>query len=188
MNSEVLNREKVFHDAWAESVDPRSVNVEALSEACTMPETRYILSEIEKLGGLKGKKVLEIGCGCGEASVYFAKQGAIVTATDISDGMVRLTQRVAECHQVELTGIVCSADALPFPAESFDIVYAANVLHHVDMGKALDEVKRVLKPLSRGGAYLFAGIRFCIIPQYGYIAGLLQMSVLWTSIRLTKNT
>lgn len=146
MNSEVLNREKEFHDAWAESVDPRSVKVDALAEACTMPETRYILSEFAKNGGLKGKKILEIGCGCGEASVYFAKQGAVVTATDISNGMVRLTQRVADYHQVSLTGLVCSADALPFPENSFDIVYGANVLHHVDMAKTLDEIRRVLKP------------------------------------------
>lgn len=150
MNTEILAREKAFHDAWAETVDPKHVNVDAVATACTMPETRYILSIIRRIGGLKNKKILEIGCGCGEASVYFASQGAIVTATDISDEMVNLTKRVASYHHADLTGLSCSADSLPFAANSFDIVYAANVLHHVDIKKTLDEIKRVLKP----GGYL----------------------------------
>lgn len=145
MKQDILDREKAFHDAWAESVAPESVNVEAVAAACTMPETRYILSEIDKVGGLQGKRVLEIGCGCGEASVYFASQGAIVVASDISDEMVNLTKKVAAHRGVNLTGIVCSADALPFENESFDLVYAANVLHHVDMEPTLDEIKRILR-------------------------------------------
>lgn len=151
MNKEVINREKVFHDEWSDTVDPEKVKVEALANACTMPETRYILEFINKIGGLNGKKVLEIGCGCGEASVYFAMHGADVTATDISDGMVKLAKKVAECHNVKIRGGVCSADNLPFENSSFHIVYAANVLHHVDIEATLDEVKRVLKP----GGYFF---------------------------------
>lgn len=139
---EIEEREVEFHDKWADSVDPKSVNVDAVGQACTMPETRYIL---QRLGDLRGKKILEIGCGCGEASVYFAKQGADVTATDISSGMVDLTKRVAELHHVKVEALVSGAEDLPFENNTFDIVYAANVIHHVEISRVLPEIKRVLK-------------------------------------------
>lgn len=142
--NDVLEREECFHDEWAKSVDPKNVQVDALEMACTMPETRFIIKRIGKKN-LKGKKILEIGCGLGEASVYFAKQGAEVTATDLSSGMVNLALKVAEYHKVKINVKTCSADDLPFVDDSFDIVYAANVLHHVDMDKTLAEIKRVLK-------------------------------------------
>lgn len=142
MRDDILFREENFHNKWANSVDPKSVKVDELQTACTMPETRYI---IESLGDLKNQEILEIGCGCGEASVYFAKHGANVTATDISEGMVELAKNVASYHGVSIMGKACPADALPFKDHSFDIVYAANVLHHVDIGATLREVKRVLK-------------------------------------------
>lgn len=141
MEQNVLLNEEHFHDEWAHSVDPKDVKVDELRTACTMPETRYIL---DRLGDVSGKKILEVGCGCGEASVYFAKWGADVTATDLSPGMIELAKSVAEYHHVTIDGVVCSADALPFEAGSFDIVYAANVMHHVDIEPALKEIKRVL--------------------------------------------
>jgi len=145
------SREASFHDEWAESVDPETVNVKALENACTMPETRAIWQFLEKHGGVSGKKVLEIGCGCGEASVFFATKGADVLATDISTGMVELAKKVANCNGVSINGITCSAEKLPLEDESFDIVYAANVLHHVNLDIALDEAKRVLK---KGGYFI----------------------------------
>jgi len=143
--NDIVEREVEFHDEWAKSVDPASVRVDAIETVCTMPETRYIISVIGK-ENLKSKKILEIGCGCGEASVYFAKQGAEVFATDISQGMVDLTLNVASYHNVTINGKACPADSLPFEDNTFDIVYAANVLHHVDFDLTLDEIKRVLKP------------------------------------------
>lgn len=143
MRQNVLLKEEHFHDNWAHSVDPKDVKVDELQTACTMPETRYIF---DRLGNVNGKRILEVGCGCGEASVYFAKHGGgDVTATDLSPGMVELAEKVAEYHQVTINGVVCSADNLPFEDGSFDIVYAANVLHHVDIESTLKEVKRVLK-------------------------------------------
>jgi len=81
--------------------------------------------------------------------VYFAKQGARVTATDLSFGMLRLVRRVAHLHGVRLSTAKLSADTLPFPDNCFDVVYAANLLHHVPKERCLDEVVRVLKPGGR---------------------------------------
>lgn len=154
MDKSILQREEKFHDEWASSVDPSGVKVDGLENVCTLPEIRYIISKIGK-ENLKGKKILEIGCGCGETSVYFAKCGANVVATDISQGMVDLAFRVADFNNVTIEGQSCSADALPFEDNSFDIVYAANVLHHVDIDKTLKEIKRVLKSNSGKGSGIF---------------------------------
>ena len=75
-----LETEEVFHDEWANSENVEDVDVITTNEAITAPEMRYIT---KKMGDLKGKKVLDVGCGLGEASVYFALQGADVTATDL---------------------------------------------------------------------------------------------------------
>ena len=49
--------------------------------------------------------------------------------------MIELTKKVAAVHNVQVDTIVCSAEELLFPDNSFDIVYAANVIHHIDMEK-----------------------------------------------------
>ena len=153
MRAESTNtlKEREFHDDWAETINCHEVKVRETFNACTSPEPIWIRNQ---LGNLRNKRILELGAGAGEAAVYFALEGADVTATDLSPGMLDVTKRVADLHGVALKTIVSSAEDLSvFPSDSFDIVYAANTLHHVDIEKCLDEVKRVLKPGGRG-AYL----------------------------------
>ena len=145
---ERFHREEEFHDDWAASVRPEEVMVVPSFEACTAPEHRFILS---LLGNLKGKKLLDLGCGLGEASVYFATQGAAVTASDLSSGMLEMASKVAAHHGVSLTTQHAAAEETRLPPESFDIVYAGNLLHHVEIAKVLDEARRVLKP---GGIFV----------------------------------
>jgi ubiquinone/menaquinone biosynthesis C-methylase UbiE len=143
-----LDQESRFHDNWAAAIDPGEVMVDASFEACTMPENRRIR---QWLGDISGLSLLELGCGAGEASVFFSKQGARVTATDLSPGMLRLAKSVARVHGVSINAMLVSADSIGAADASFDVVYAANVLHHTDLTKALDEIVRVLKP---GGVFV----------------------------------
>ncbi len=142
-----IAREELFHDAWAESIDIDAINVCGFDSICTLPETAIIAGE---LGDLTGKRVLELGAGAGEASVYFAMRGAHVVATDLSGGMLRVAQRLAEKHGVQIETVKTRSDHLVFADESFDVVYAANLLHHVDIDPTLQEVRRVLK---NGGVF-----------------------------------
>lgn len=144
-----LQKEAEFHDNWAGNIDIETLDVDIYFEGSTCPENRFI---IEKLGDIRGKRILDLGCGAGENSAYFSRKGAECVASDISIGMVKTALRLAEKYSVEVEGKVINAMAIDFPDNSFDIIYAANILHHVDPKKALQEMHRVVKP---GGKVCF---------------------------------
>jgi 2-polyprenyl-3-methyl-5-hydroxy-6-metoxy-1,4-benzoquinol methylase len=146
----VQENEEQFHDDWASSVDIEEIAVDELPRISTLPEIRYILNFLEEKG-IKGKKFLEIGCGFGEFSVYMAKQGAVVTASDLSSGMLDVAKRLAAKHGVAIETCKCPSDETPFADRSFDIVYCGNLLHHVSVEKTTREIFRVLKP---GGVFV----------------------------------
>jgi ubiquinone/menaquinone biosynthesis C-methylase UbiE len=146
-STDVYSREALHHDEWANSVDIASVDIDAVWQGTGCPEVRWITNQ---LGDVKGLRVLDLGSGLGEATVWFARAGAQVTALDISPGMLKVVEQVADRYCVSVTTVVGSAtDLSGFPDATFDIVYGANVLHHVDIDVCLDEVRRVLKPNGR---------------------------------------
>lgn len=56
--SDLLQRERTFHDRWAESIEVEGIRVNDYFEACTAPENRFILSH---LGDVEGKALLDPG-------------------------------------------------------------------------------------------------------------------------------
>jgi len=145
----IHSRESDFHDAWAFGTDIDSIDVLAAFESPTAVENRFILS---LLSSLRGKRVLDVGAGLGESSVYFALQGAFVTCTDLSAEMVRTAIALGERHGVKLEGIVSAAENLNVQAETYDIAYVANTIHHVPDKTALfGQLEKALKP---GGLFV----------------------------------
>ncbi|OZH53333.1 methyltransferase type 11 [Hydrocoleum sp. CS-953] len=144
MQDEILAKERKFHDIWASTIDIEGIRVVDYFESCTAPENRFILKE---MGDLTDKYLLDLGCGAGENSVYFAKKGARCLATDYSPGMVDVAVNLAEKNGVKIEGRVMDAMALEFPDNTFDFVYASNLLHHLpNPTLAIREMHRVLKP------------------------------------------
>ena len=96
-------------------------------------------------------RMLEIGAGSGQDSVFFASQGLDVVATDLSAAMVAL------CRDKGINARVMDFSQLDFPAESFDAVHAMNCLLHVpnaELPAVLASIARVLRP----GGLFFLGV------------------------------
>lgn len=141
---DVKRAEEHFHDDWAASLDPADVMVDQSWQADTCPEHRWLWRQVG--GDVRGKRVLDLGCGAGEAAVWFAKHGASVVASDLSGAFLDLVERVATLHGTRVETLKADADHLDLPDGSFDIVYAGNLLHHVDTDRTLDHIHRLLKP------------------------------------------
>ncbi len=103
---------------------------------------------VETLGDIRGKRLLECGCGTGWMSVLFARSGAEVWCFDITKEMVDQALRVAKINDVEeiVHPEEMTFENLRYPDESFDIAVGFGVLHHVDLKGARDALYRVLKP------------------------------------------
>ena len=96
-------------------------------------------------------RLLEIGAGTGQDSVFFASHGLEVVATDLSPAMV------ARCRDKGLDARVMDFGQLGFPPESFDAVHAMNCLLHVpnaELRAVLAGIARVLRP----GGLFFLGV------------------------------
>jgi SAM-dependent methyltransferase len=107
------------------------------------------------LGDVAGRRVLEIGCGAAAAARWLATQDAKIIAGDLSAGMLRHAREAAGKTGVRVPLVQCDAMALPFPAQSFDIVCTAfgAVPFVDDSARVMREVFRVLRP---GGRWAFA--------------------------------
>ena len=98
-----------------------------------------------------GKRILDFGCGSGHSSIESAKFAKHVTGIDISPEAVRLAQEHAEAAGVadKTTFVVMDAEALTFEPGSFDVVSVRGVLHHMDLGAALGQIRKVLTPSGK---------------------------------------
>jgi 2-polyprenyl-3-methyl-5-hydroxy-6-metoxy-1,4-benzoquinol methylase len=105
------------------------------------------LEVVVPFDSLKGKFVLDVGCGLGTDASRFAQAGAIVTGVDIAPRAVSLARENFDWRG--LTGAFAQMDGenLAFPNDSFDFVYCHTVLHFTpDPAAMINEIFRVLKP------------------------------------------
>ena len=102
---------------------------------------------------LRGKTVLDYGCGRGEASLKYLKAGADkVVGIDISSEYIAEALRTAEAAGFDSARFdfrAMDAHRLDFPDASFDLVIGYGILHHLDADVALAEIHRALKPGGR---------------------------------------
>lgn len=116
-------------------------------------EKLHHLLRLVDFDGYRGRTVLEVGCGAGVDLARFAKGGAEVTGVDLALSAIDLAK--ANFAQQGLSGRfdVANAEDLPFPANSFDLVYAHGVVQYTPNPRRLTrECHRVLKP---GGQAIF---------------------------------
>jgi len=109
---------------------------------------------IERSGIKRGMTVLDLGCGSGAFTIFVARavgERGKVYAVDIQPAMLhQLERKLAKAENQEIRNIElkqASAYDLPFEDGTIDLVYMAAVLQEIpDRGRALREIKRILKP------------------------------------------
>ena len=128
---EILNQVKEFYNKVSESF--------SLTRQRIWPEFKVLIKKLSK-----GKeKVLDFGCGNGRFSEIFEKDQYI--GVDISFKLIEMAQK----KYPEKNFLVIDGLKLPFKDNSFDLVIAIAVFHHLPSKKlrikVLKEIKRVLK-------------------------------------------
>ena len=106
--------------------------------------------------GLRGKRILDVGCGLAPDSIHFAEHGALVTFLDIIESNVRFAERVCGlkrisnasfCYMEDLT----SLDSLP---ADFDVIYCCGSLINAPLEITRMEAQAILRHLPVNGRWI----------------------------------
>lgn len=149
-------REQQFYQEYSK----RNSSLDVCFDPVTSKERRpwnsywHVIGLAQQHFTTPGQRLLDFGCGSGEYSVLYAKIGYEVHGFDISPNNVALARARAEKYGLtEQTHFaVSAAETLDFPADYFDVIVGVDILHHVDINRAMSECFRVLK---KGGIAIF---------------------------------
>lgn len=125
-----------------------------------------------------GKSVLEVGCGPGTDFIQFVLHGAHAIGVDLSLKSLQICKQ--RLNEKRLAGALaqCDAQMMPFPDETFDVVYSFGVLHHIPIpSEAVAEIHRVLKRKGRLLAMVYHKRSFSVcknLIKHGLLQGRLS--------------
>jgi SAM-dependent methyltransferase len=111
-------------------------------------------SELGILGDVSGKDVLELGCGAAQWSILLAQRGARVVGLDNSARQLEHARVLMGEAGVEFPLVHASADDVPLPDASFDVVFCDHgAMTFGDPYRTVPEAARLLRP---GGLFAFS--------------------------------
>lgn len=102
----------------------------------------------------RGRSFLEYGCGTGSVAFELAGTAREVIGIDISDVAIQKARQTARhfgLHNVRL--LVDNAEGMQLPDASVDVIAGSGIVHHLDIPRAMSEIRRVLRG---GGVAIFA--------------------------------
>lgn len=126
------------------------------------------IEEMRRYTDTRNKALLDLGCGYGGSSIYFALNGLRVTGVDnqsYESGFLKDAISYAEERGAGVTFCLTDAHHLPFKNASFDLIRLDSVLEHLEHpGMAMSECHRILKP----GGLLFVSFPLFYSPYGGH--------------------
>lgn len=144
-----MTKKPIAYDAYETLAEPYAARID------TKPHNAYYdrPALLSLLPEVRGRQVLDAGCGPGAYTRWLVEQGAQVVAVDASPKMIALArQRVgsgATFHQLDL-----DQPLTLFHAESFDLVLSALTISYIeDLQRLFAEFARILRP---GGSFVFS--------------------------------
>ena len=104
-------------------------------------------SELRILGDVRGRAVLELGCGAAQWSIALHTLGANVTGLDLSERQLEHARALMADAGVKFPLVRASAEATPFDDASFEIVFCDHgAMTFADPYLTIPEVARILRP------------------------------------------
>jgi SAM-dependent methyltransferase len=141
-----------IHDLEISSQAPGSAGFFSDLDQYHFEKLHHLLRLVD-FNAWRGRRVLDVGCGAGVEVVRFARGGARTFGVDLSEQAVTLTRQNLGHQQLTASLSVADGEALPFPDQAFDFVYAHGVVQYAaDDRRVVSECHRVLRP---GGTAVF---------------------------------
>jgi SAM-dependent methyltransferase len=125
---------QVWKDMWMGRIEPVNSFAETLVETI----------------GKKPVKILDVGCGNGTDSIFFAAHGYAVTAIDFSESGIAALQKTANEVNVHIDASLHDiSQTMKFADGTFDVVYAHLSVHYFDdttTRRVFADMGRVFEP------------------------------------------
>lgn len=139
-NPRLTYTDSTLNDLFPEHVEQRRKE-HIGKEEILLTERAKLVTKVARLLGDRRGRFLEIGCGLGYALVAAKECGFDVVGTELFQGFVEI------CKEKGFDVIPGKINTIPFPSESFDVVFLNDVLEHLDEPfDYMDEIARVTKP------------------------------------------
>ena len=146
-----------FFDDWARKIEVKPIPDITLARYSSARDRYNKEFRFHLLGDLRGKRVLDFGCGDGLNSALLAKLGANVVGVDISPEAIEVARRRARVNGVEdRVDFRCSPiETVDLEPDSFDIVWGDGILHHLtsELPLVMSKAASWARP---GGTMLFS--------------------------------
>jgi len=146
-------RNRAMWDAFSDEYQAKHAQSLVEAGGLAWGTSRVAESELQVLGDVTGKDILEFGCGAAQWSIGLARAGARPVGLDLSARQLEHARRLMADAGVDFPLVHGSAEAVPLPERSFDIVFCDHgAMTFADPYRTVPEAARLLRP---GGLFAF---------------------------------
>ncbi len=150
-----VRKNKAMWEATSDTYEQQHAHVLGGDSALAWGMWRIPESELNVLGDVAGKDILEFGCGAARWSIALAQRGARPVGLDISPQQLSHARRLMAEAGVAFPLIEASAEAIPLSDASFDIIFCDwGAMTFTNPYHSVPEAARLLRP---GGLFAFCG-------------------------------
>jgi 2-polyprenyl-3-methyl-5-hydroxy-6-metoxy-1,4-benzoquinol methylase len=150
---------------------------------------KAVVREVGHYMDVKGRRVLDVGCGSGGILIAFAQAGAHCHGVEPGAHRYEWAKVRTQDHGVAADIRMCTLETAGFPDQSFDVIVATDVLEHVDDYRAV--TKEICRLLAPGGIF-FATVPNCfhwrniVSENHTGLFGLLLLPMKWREFYVVR--